>query len=179
MSSSPTATTVLMTLPWQTCCPISTTREWGSLAPHLWLWGFSQKRWVGCWWQQLSAAAGKALALKLLPGQLLSSTACATSACCSGIAWPALDNSLLLSVALGLVETVLPDLELVPVLLHSASTMPTLSSCEDLLAHVHMQAPPSWHPAPQELTSACAAASSHASSLGVDISKLALSYSLR
>eukprot|EP00252_Welwitschia_mirabilis_P011372 TRINITY_DN25581_c0_g1_i1.p1 TRINITY_DN25581_c0_g1~~TRINITY_DN25581_c0_g1_i1.p1 ORF type:complete len:321 (-),score=67.42 TRINITY_DN25581_c0_g1_i1:74-1036(-) len=39
--------------------------------------------------------------------------------------------------------------------------------------------PPSWHPAPKELKSACAAAGEHCKSKGKSISKLALQFSLR
>eukprot|EP00200_Dunaliella_tertiolecta_P002709 CAMPEP_0202357272 /NCGR_PEP_ID=MMETSP1126-20121109/11365_1 /ASSEMBLY_ACC=CAM_ASM_000457 /TAXON_ID=3047 /ORGANISM="Dunaliella tertiolecta, Strain CCMP1320" /LENGTH=324 /DNA_ID=CAMNT_0048950119 /DNA_START=114 /DNA_END=1088 /DNA_ORIENTATION=- len=39
--------------------------------------------------------------------------------------------------------------------------------------------PPSWHPAPDSLKKACAAAAEHAKKRGVDISKLALTYALR
>ncbi|KAF5829923.1 L-galactose dehydrogenase [Dunaliella salina] len=39
--------------------------------------------------------------------------------------------------------------------------------------------PPSWHPAPESLKKACAAAAEHAKNRGVDISKLALTYALR
>jgi L-galactose dehydrogenase len=39
--------------------------------------------------------------------------------------------------------------------------------------------PPTWHPAPPEVQEACAKAAAYAGSQGVDISKLALQYSVR
>jgi hypothetical protein len=39
--------------------------------------------------------------------------------------------------------------------------------------------PPTWHPAPPEVQEACSKAAAYAGSQGVDISKLALQYSVR
>lgn len=46
-------------------------------------------------------------------------------------------------------------------------------------AHVLMQGPPDWHPAPKEVRETCAKAAAHAKAQGVSIERLAIQYAFQ
>ena len=51
--------------------------------------------------------------------------------------------------------------------------------CNLKRAHVLMQGPPDWHPAPKEVRGICAKAAAHAKAQGVSIERLAIQYAFQ